>query len=249
MKNKKDRYLGKRFITNEGCEIEIIEYQNSLNIVIKFVETENTTKTRLEHILSGKIKNLNYKSVYGVGFIGVGDYITSYNGKMTECYSVWADMLKRCYHEKEIYPTYKYCTVYEEWHCFQVFAKWFKENYIEGFELDKDIVLKGNKIYSPETCCFVPHDINTLFVKSDKIRGSYPIGVYLHAKNNNFIAQIKIGNREKKHLGCFNNIEDAFIAYKTEKEKRIKLMSEKYKHMLNNKTYNALINYKVEITD
>lgn len=249
MKNNKDKYLGKTYTTNEGYVAEIIEYNNNLDIVVKFIETGNTVKTRLEHIISGKVKNINHKSVYGVGFIGVGNYITSVNGKMSKCYSVWARMIKRCYYEKEIYPTYEYVFVIDDWHNFQNFAEWFKNNYTEGFELDKDIISKGNKVYSPETCCFVPHDINTLLVKSDKIRGEYPIGVYYNSKNNCFISQLKIGNKEKKHLGSFNNVNDAFMAYKTEKEKHIKVITEKYKYTLNNKVYTALINYKVEITD
>lgn len=249
MKSNKSKYLGRTFVTTEGYKIEIIEYYNNLDVTVKFLETGNQVKSRMDHIISGKIKNLNHKSVYGIGFIGVGNYVTSFNGKMIECYSVWSRMLKRCYYKADIYPTYENVVVCEEWHNFQIFSEWFKNNYINNFELDKDILIKGNKIYSPETCCFVPHDINTLLVKSDKIRGKYPIGVYYNSKNNCFISQIKIGNKEKKHLGCFNNINDAFIAYKNEKEMRIKLMAEKYSQVLDSKTYNALINYKVEITD
>ena len=147
-------------------------------------------------------------------------------------------------------PTYRGCLVAEEWHNFQVFAKWFHENYkpeyMQNWHLDKDILVKGNKIYSPETCCFIPVEINLLLGKSKSKRGEYPIGVI--KTKNRYIAVI--GHEKRKiHIGSFLTINEAFIAYKNFKEKCIKEVADKYKDQITAKTYQALYNYKVEITD
>ena len=156
--------------------------------------------------------------------------------------------IERCYDLKrqEKHPTYKGCIVAEEWHDFQNFAEWFENNYKEGFALDKDILIKGNKIYSPNTCCFVAREINNSFVKSDSIRGKYPIGI--SKAKDKFIAHISI-NGKRVRLGMFDTPEEAFQVYKIAKEKQIKEVAEKYKNQITGQTYKAMYNYKVEITD
>lgn len=124
--------------------------------------------------------------------------------------------------------------------------EWFEENYIEGWQLDKDILVKGNKIYSPETCCFVPSCINNLFIKSNKIRGEFPIGV--SKRKDKYISQIQ-KSKKVKYIGMFETLLEAFDAYKVEKEKHIKNIADEYKDYLNPKVYEALYKYKVEITD
>lgn len=159
-------------------------------------------------------------------------------------YNIWTSMMKRCYNNK--YPTYNECYVIEEWKDLQIFGKWCDENYIDGFELDKDILIKNNKCYSSETCCFVPQDINKLFTKSKAKRGNLPIGVRL--SGNNYQARISENNNIKT-LGTYTSIELAFNIYKTEKENIIKEKANFWKHKISEKTYIALYNYKVEITD
>ena len=157
-------------------------------------------------------------------------------------------MLERCYSEKyqEKYPTYKNCTLDEKWYNFQIFAKWFENNYILGHQLDKDILIKGNKIYSPETCCFVPQEINKLFTKSEKARGSLPIGV--RKCNKRYKAIVKL-NGKQRHLGTFDTPEEAFNAYKIAKELHIKEVADRWKGQISDRTYYAMYNYQVEITD
>jgi hypothetical protein len=153
-------------------------------------------------------------------------------------------------------PTYKGCTVDESWHNFQNFAAWYDKNFYEidgeRMELEKDILIKGNKVYSPETCVFAPHSINSLFVKGNSIRGEFPIGVYRHTQTNKYIAQCKIslnGVKKTINLGIYETPERAFIAYKSYKENLIKQKAENYKDKIPSKLYEAMINYKVEITD
>jgi hypothetical protein len=163
--------------------------------------------------------------------------------------------MNRCYNEKyqEKRPTYLGCTVDSYFHNFQNFAKWYDENYyeIEGqrMELDKDILIKGNKIYSPETCVFVPQFINSLFVKSDTKRGGLPLGVHFDKQTKKYRASCNNGKGKQVPLGRFNSPEDAFQSYKKFKEDVIKKVAEEYKDNIPNVLYEAMINYKVEITD
>jgi len=114
--------------------------------------------------------------------------------------------------------------------------------------LDKDILIKGNKIYSPSTCCFVPQNINVLFTKRESERGLYPIGVHLHSQGG-YGASCNDGSGNNEQLGVYKTPKIAFDKYKYHKEKLIKEIAVKYHKFIPNNVYNALIQYKVEITD
>jgi hypothetical protein len=193
-------------------------------------------------------------TVYGTGYFGEGTYKSRQNGKRTRQYKTWLAMLERCYENKtkEKLPSYAGCYVCEEWHNFQIFSKWYDENYYEidgqRMELDKDILVKGNKVYSPETCVFVPHRINSLFTKSNSIRGDLPIGVHWHKRDEKYVAKCQCGDK-RKHLGYHDTPEKAFNAYKIFKENYIKQIAEEYKDRIPNKLYDAMKKYIVEITD
>lgn len=171
-------------------------------------------------------------------------------GKYKQIYKRWYDMHYRCYSNKlhERYPTYIGCSVCEEWHDFSKFMDWYKVNFyeIEGqkIDLDKDILCKGNKVYCPEYCIFVPHEINTMFVNGKNNRGEYPVGVSWDSSKNRFRAHVR-----GKKLGRFIKVELAFEAYKTEKEIQIKELARKYKESIPDSLYQAMVNWKVEITD
>jgi hypothetical protein len=188
------------------------------------------------------------KKLYGVAF---NDYSgsTSKHGRRLVSYSVWKYMITRCYSNREDYSSYKGCSVCEEWLYFSNFKKWFDENYIEGYHLDKDILVKGNKVYSPQTCCFVPPQINTLIIKHDTTRGELPIGVS-QTKNKRYRANLrKFG--EDTNLGCYNTPEEAFASYKTAKEAHIKEVAAIYfnEGKIRENVYKALIKYTVDIND
>ena len=183
---------------------------------------------------------------YGLGII---DYPLAVKG--LKSFIAWNNMLRRCYNEKtrQTFPTYKDCRVCDEWLRFSNFKKWFDDNYIEGYHLDKDILVKGNKVYSPETCCFVPSEINKLLTKADKIRGNTPLGVGM-CQNGLFFARISI-NKKLYILGTFTSKEDAFKVYKKAKEKHLQEVAIKYyaKGLIKENVYIALLNHKIEITD
>ena len=180
--------------------------------------------------------------IYGVGYNDLP------NLSLSQSYKHWHSVILRAFDlkYKEKHPTYKDVKVCDEWLHFSEFNKWFEKNYIEGNALDKDILVKGNKIYSPETCCFVPAEINALITKNHSLRGKYPIGVTF--MDGLYIARIG-ANRE--YLGAFNTKEEAFHAYKTAKEQKIKELANFYYNQgkITQKVYEALCSYKVDITD
>lgn len=186
--------------------------------------------------------------IYGVARNDYKGSCVDENGKLIKSYNIWYGMIRRCYdHNSLLYKkTYTDCTVCDEWLYFSNFKEWFDENYIEGYALDKDILVHGNRVYSPNTCCFVPDEINTIFIKNERNRGDYLIGVY--SNGNQFSARLTMWGKEK-YLGCFNTEEDAFLAYKREKETFIKEVAELYKNRITQKVYDALMKYEVLKTD
>ena len=190
----------------------------------------------------------------GIKILGVAvydDILPTKHEINKKCYSVWRNMIFRCYSKKckIIHPTYLDCYTCKEWHLFSNFKIWFLCNYIEGYELDKDILIKGNKLYSPDTCCFVPNEINALFTKRQNGRGDLPIGVSYSPKKDKYISYVNNGFGNRTHLGTFSNPEEAFAAYKKAKEEWIKEVANKWRDKLKPNVYEALMNYQVEITD
>lgn len=168
-----------------------------------------------------------------------------------KAYDIWRLMLDRCYSADfhKTYPSYKDCLVCEEWLKFSNFKKWFDDNYVDGYQLDKDILVKGNKVYSPQTCCFIPQRINSLFTKKRKEIRNGIIGV-TKRHNGKFLAYYT-KNKKNICLGTYDTEEEAFMAYKEHKEKYIKQTAQEYFNLgkITNSVYKALMNYEVEITD
>lgn len=258
MGSKIDR-TGEENINNFGSKMVIVEYRMNRDIDVYFPEYNWIAKNVIyQNFKKGEIKCPYEPSVYGVGYIGEGKYKCKENGKTTRVYKTWHGILERCYDNKchEKHPTYIDCKVSEEWHNFQNFAKWYEENYyeIEGqkMHLDKDILVKGNKIYSPETCIFVPQTINLLFTKRQNYRGKSVIGT--SPVNGKYLVKchlinLKTGKSKQKNLGYYNTQEKAFEVYKYYKEKNIKQVADYYREQIPEILYNILYNYEVEIDD
>lgn len=169
----------------------------------------------------------------------------------TNAYTHWRNMLVRCFDKEYMAckPTYSDCTVCKEWLLFSNFKKWFDQFNYENYHLDKDILVKGNKHYSPDTCCLVPQEINTLLTKRQRSRGQYPIGVCYIKRSGKYSATIhKLRN---VHLGFFDTPEEAFQAYKSAKEQYVKELATQYfqEGKITQRVYQALMEYQVEITD
>lgn len=248
--------LGEENINTHGSKIIVSRYKNSSDVDVYFPEYNWTFKnTTYSNFKRGTIKCPYEPRVYGVGYLGEGEYRISRNNKVLNCSQIWISMLSRCYGKRYLVrqPSYKNCTVCEEWHNFQNFAKWFDDNYYkvddERMCLDKDIINKGNKTYSPKNCVFVPQSINNLFVKREASRGEYPIGVSYNKTNGKFQARCNNAYKKGVELGDYDNQIDAFNEYKRFKELTIKKVADLYKDLIPKKLYDAMYKYEVEITD
>jgi|SRR5690554_1789839 len=236
---------GDVFKTKEGDDVVVIEYFNRQKILIEFVDKyKHQTTVQGGNLVKGSIKNPYRPFVRGVGYFGVGEYKATSEKKITRAYNTWSQMLRRCYCPKaaEKHPAYKDVTVCEEWHNFQVFAEWFykQPNHDKkGFELDKDLLVPYSKIYSPQTCSFVPKQINVLF--TGKKNNGLPIGMWRHGNKY----QVSVSNEGKEtHFGTYSTIEEAEIVYKREKKKVLIEVVNKYKNDLNPQVYHNLLNWE-----
>ena len=250
---------GEENINNFGSKMIIKEYREYSDIDVYFPEYNWTFKHAIyQTFKKGTIKCPYEPRTYGVGYLGEGKYKTRENGKKTDEYIIWCGILRRCYdpklHERE--STYKNCTVEGYLLNFQHVGEWIDKNYYEipGEQmcLDKDILCKGNKVYSRETCIFVPERINNLFTKRDNSRGDCPIGV-TPRESDNYQVFCSNGYRKSVYLGSYSTEEEAFRVYKNYKEKVIKEVIDSYEGKIPEPFYSrlreAMYNYKVEIDD
>ena len=187
------------------------------------------------------MKNTN-KLLYGIGICDISSIVC--NRKRDISYVYWTNMFKRCYSNSALLkrPTYIGCSVSDEWKYYSKFKTWFYKNYIETYHLDKDILIDGNKIYSPETCCFIPHYLNSLFVDCGKTRGQYKIGVCYNKSLNKYQSNITLYTKNV-HLGLFDNEIDAHNTWlKAKREYARKLAINAYmNNEIDERIMNAII--------
>ena len=184
--------------------------------------------------------------VYGVGINDVSFKTgTTIEGKTRQhpAYHRWNKILERCYSEKshKDHPTYKNCVVCEDWKLFSNFNKWFKEHYVEGYQIDKDILFFNNEIYSADTCIFIPRWVNLFVTARNNSRGKYKIGVHFDKATCKFKSTCSV-NSKQLVLGLFDNEEEAHAVW----------LNCKLQQLLNNKEvidridirlYNAPVSY------
>lgn len=255
MKNR----IGEIYTNLYGSNFKIIEFINCNNMTIEFDNGYIKENVSYSNIKKGKVKNPYDKTICDIAYIGEGDApLTVNDNKISLPYGYWLNMIKRCYSKKLLTnrPTYMNCKVCNEWLNYNNFYTWYKCNYyeIEGEKmcLDKDILIKGNKIYSPNACIFVPSRINSLFVNCNKKRGNLPLGVSFNKNKNKYVAQYskKINDKTKNTIiGLFNTIEEAFNIYKQTKENYIKQVADEYKHSIPEKLYDTMYKWRIEIND
>ena len=194
--------------------------------------------------------------IYGVGVNNFDGHISK-KGKHIYEYKIWKAMLRRCYSDKfkNERPTYNNCVVDNELLYFSKFFEFVRSVrgflFVDGngkmFHLDKDLLGCG-KLYSRNTICFLPQEINSFLTNKKSMDSDYPTGVLFHKASGRLISQITIEGK-RKYLGLFDNPLDAFLAYKVEKERYAKVLAEKYKESICMNAYNALMLYTVNIND
>jgi hypothetical protein len=185
-------------------------------------------RSRIRYDKNGKYIKYRNKLVKG---IGICDLPTSDEfGNRLKSNVVWMSLFSRAptttgYLDAVKNPTYVDVSIDPRWHKYSGFVPWFDEHYREGFALDKDLRVSGNKVYGPDTCAFVPQYINNLTLDRARYRGEFPVGVTYNKRQNSFAAQLNVF---KQHvgLGYFDNPEDASYVYLLAKSRHIRFVAE-----------------------
>lgn len=246
-------FVGDRHLNRSGTWVVVTEYIDSKKVRVRFEDGygyENYYVAR--DIRNGRVRSPYDKTVFGVGFIGEGKHKPSVNGVQTFAYKKWSQMFGRCYSETErsvLY--YKESYVKPIWHNFQNFADWCESQ--NGFgddtwHLDKDIISPGNKEYGPDICCFMPGRLNKILLKRESSRTEIPIGVLKRKDCKNYTVQSYDKNSERLYVGSFETVEEAFIAYKTQRESVVRDVAQEYENLIDPRVYESLIRYEIDIT-
>lgn len=262
MSFKEEFAFGAQFKTNSSGVCTVIKYENAKNVYVMF-EDGTFVKASSGNLRAGGVKNPNKPTIFGVGindFELVHGHLSSerLGGKTVsdKKFLMWQAMLARSFskYTKRLRPTYEGVSCTESWKTYSNFYKdvsnlrGFDKALEEGWVLDKDILFKGNKVYSPDVCCFVPPEINGCFTLRSLNRGNLPLGVGRNEYGLPYKA--RCGYDGKRILiGSYKTPEEAFEAYKVVKKKEILRLAEKWKGEICDKVYEALLQWKIEITD
>ena len=237
--------IGETNINKYGTVMKIVEYQRYDDMVVEF-QDEHKAKvhTTYGNFKRSQVRNPYDKTVYGVGYLGEGKYKVYIDQDHLEpVYNVWRTLLGRVCTEKhrEQFPAYADCEVCEEWLCYQNFAEWWNKNMYhigtERMHLDKDILIKGNKVYSPDTCLIVPQSINEIFHSSGKKKKDVDLPhTIIRVARGRFSVSYR-----GKALGVYDTVEEASDVYLKEKRDYIKHKVESMENELPDKVKEALL--------
>ena len=232
--------VGSFYETKTCGRIRILDYADSKNILVQFENTGEVYSTAKSSIMSGHVSDKTYPTICGVGFVGRGTFKTSEDRKPSQAYSVWTKILKRCYNTTEHgKPSYEGCSVAKEWHNFQNFANWYYKCHIQGWQIDKDLILFGNKEYCKEYCSFVPAEINSFFPRQfaqKSLPGVSP------TSSGKFMAQVG-RDGGKIYSKVFERAEDAYLEYCKMKDEDARRLAEKWKGRIDLRVYKNLIEF------
>ena len=245
--------VGKVCKSKSSGDFKILKYNNAKEVEIQFINTGFEVVVELGHIRNGNVKDQYSPSVFGVGVTGT-KYLTTINGRNIKEYMLWCNMLRRCYSDnfKKKNPTYEGCEVGDKFKSYEYFYEWCHSQVgfaNKDWQLDKDLLIKGNKVYNESTCVFIPKDINSLLTKSAASRGEHLIGVCWSKTHKAFRATVRKNKGKQEHLGLFNTEIEAFNAYKKAKESFIKEQANQWKSEIDPRAYNTLMNYEVNSDD
>lgn len=236
--------VGDSFRNFRGNLFIVKEYINSSKVLVEFQEPiKHCVYSSSGNILKGNLKNKYAPTVCNVGIIG--DCSVSTKSKV---YTSWVGVLKRVYGENPRHA-YRECTVDPAWFQLETFNTWFlKQRVQDAWELDKDLLVKGNKVYSEENCLFLPQAVNTFLTDRANHRGKWPVGVTYHARLNKWEAACTFDSK-RNYLGVFTDPTQAFLVYKEYKEGCAKVLAKRWEGIIDDRAITALLNFKVDIKD
>ena len=243
---------GQKYISNHGTLIELLHRIDKTRWKCRLVQsglecTVNQTQLRNKQGFSTPM----CRTVYGIGYFGVGDYACRLeDGSTFSAYSVWANLLKRCYTDykgNSCKTNYKDVVVCDEWHNYQNFAKWYEENTVKFKQygvtpfIDKDLKIKDNFLYSPETCLLLPNILNCT------VRGRVTTSIYQGITERNGKYTVRLMFKGKNiTIGRYGTLQDAIDHYQAEKVKNLRNLADEFKHVLSTEAYNVLYNFEKE---
>lgn len=228
--------VGCIFPTLSFGDVEILEYVDGFNVKVRFLNTGFEGWYPAGNIKKGKIMDYIAPSFSGVGYMGVGPHNS---GNQPKAYKHWTHMIQRCYVEAEEFKNYADVWVKPEWHNFQNFTNWalMQVGFDKNWQIDKDILVQGNKEYGPDVCCFVPARINSLVIKSN------PEGKATDRFGTTYFS-IRGADGVRINKG-FKDRNEGKAWYKIEREKIIKNVADQYKNVLDSRVYEALYSWQV----
>ena len=207
-------FIGDRFELNNGGYATVTSYDGCFDIGI-ITNTGFETITKSSQLIGGMVRDPLVRSVHGVGYLGIGEYL-----KRSKSYRSWNGIHTRCYCEATSIrqPAYINCIVADTWHNYQNFKPWHKDNYVDGWHLDKDLLVPENVIYSPDKCIYVPSQINTFFLTSKKKFSKLPFAV---SENN-----LRFDN--PLNTITFKTVKEACDGYWTLKLEKMRILVDEY---------------------
>lgn len=228
MKIPNDMNVGCIHQTSHG-DVVVVGYDNSKKVRVRFIDTGYEVDTNTQNIRAGKIKDRLTKTVYGVGCIGDGKHKPTSGRRKTKAYSTWCGIIDRCYssNDKESYRWYGDCSVSDEWLNFQNFADWYESQINanrECFDVDKDILIHGNRVYSEDACMLVHKDINYLF--TCRSESDLPAGVCYDKLANGYRSNCYHSGVE--HRIYTKDLKEACDHYVIEKLNSVKIAHHKH---------------------
>jgi len=234
----------KGFPMKEGCifktakhgKARIVKYSGCYDVEVEFIDTGYKTTTNTSNIKKGSVKDRLLATVCGVGFIGDGRHGTRINGKFSNAYSVWCNILDRCYeyNSRSQRKNYNGCSVDFKWHNYQNFAEWFERSNVNSdpsVNVDKDLLIPGNKVYSENTCVLIPQWLNKFLKLNHDGSVLKMVGVdFLPRASNKNPYRARCVNpftKKSEHLGLFKSEIDAHKAWKEKKLKHARKLKSK----------------------
>lgn len=209
---------GSVYTNRFGNSYSVKTYVSYAKILVEFSEPhKHTVWSAGKEVIKGACKSPYDKRLIGRGYIGEGKYTPKGHKSI---YRVWKDMIERCYIRKRKTEAYIDCNVYDSWFNFQEFAEWCENQKgfgMKDWQLDKDLLVKGNKVYGPNTCAFVPSKINTILHTKESCRGDYPVGVTYLKKTGKFMSSIN-----NTYMGNYATYQEAHQRWQLEKARIIR---------------------------
>lgn len=250
-------------INNEGYEFEIVKYNHARDVVIRWLACGTEESCNSGNLIKGAIKYLNNPSVFGIGYLGYGRFVPG-EKRLKEgqerlnpdIHRHWRHVLERTVSHRNI-QRYEDCSVVEEWYSLQNFAEWLveqknglaKEENGRLYHLDKDMVCKGNRVYCPEYCVFLPNEVNCFYTRTEIGNTGYPGVNYIKpatkGAKEGYIARCHVG-KVRKYLGYYDTAMEAFLQYKKCKEGSAKELASRWEGKVDDRVIEYLHNFTVD---